>query len=61
MMNNNDGNAPAHQYLDDERFQQTLTLPPNASRPAEFKVTYADFGHRNEARVLLFCGPLVGR
>ncbi|KAI0438926.1 hypothetical protein F4803DRAFT_71417 [Xylaria telfairii] len=48
-------------YLDDERFHQTLTLPPTgAARPSELKVTYADFGHRNNERVLLFCGPLLG-
>ncbi|KAI1421976.1 hypothetical protein F5Y12DRAFT_660680 [Xylaria sp. FL1777] len=59
-MSNSAGNATASQYLDDERFHQTFTLPPADSRPAEFKVTYADFGHRNVERVLLFCGPLVG-
>ncbi|KAI0813777.1 hypothetical protein GGR55DRAFT_545344 [Xylaria sp. FL0064] len=59
-MSSSDENARAGQYLDDERFHQTFTLPPDPTRPAEFKVTYADFGHRNEERVLLFCGPLVG-
>ncbi|KAI1767941.1 hypothetical protein GGR53DRAFT_52569 [Hypoxylon sp. FL1150] len=48
-------------YLDDERFHRTLTLPPiETTRPAELKVTYADFGHHNHERVLLFCGPLLG-
>ncbi|KAI0435278.1 hypothetical protein F5Y09DRAFT_293535 [Xylaria sp. FL1042] len=59
-MSNNNENAAAAHFLDDERFHQTFTLPPDASRPAGFKVTYADFGHRNNERVLLFCGPLVG-
>ncbi|KAI3331672.1 hypothetical protein HD806DRAFT_478014 [Xylariaceae sp. AK1471] len=60
MIGDNDGSSAASQYLDDNRFHQRLSLPPNASRPAEFTVTYADFGHRNDERVLLFCGPLVG-
>ncbi|KAI0907309.1 hypothetical protein F4823DRAFT_564962 [Ustulina deusta] len=60
MMNDSNGNAAASQYLDDERFHQRFTPPPDTSRPAEFQVTYADFGHRNDERVLLFCGPLVG-
>ncbi|GAP84223.1 putative interferon-induced GTP-binding protein Mx2 [Rosellinia necatrix] len=49
-------------YLDDERFHQTFTPPPDANRPSdpELKVTYADFGHRNDERVMLFCGPLLG-
>ena len=58
----NDGDTTTRPYLDDERFHQTLTLPATgAARPAELKVTYADFGHRNHERVLLFCGPLLGR
>ncbi|KAI1753173.1 hypothetical protein F4782DRAFT_100702 [Xylaria castorea] len=58
--NNNNTDVTVSRYLDDERFHQSFTLPPNASRPSEFKVTYADFGHRNDERVLLFCGPLFG-
>ncbi|TGJ86677.1 hypothetical protein E0Z10_g2091 [Xylaria hypoxylon] len=60
MVSDNDGSAAASHFLDDERFHRKCTLPPNASRPTEFKLTYADFGHRNDERVLLFCGPLVG-
>ncbi|KAI1299008.1 Alpha/Beta hydrolase protein [Xylaria venustula] len=59
-MSNSSENHAAPQYLDDERFHQTFTLPPDANRPPNFKVTYADFGHRNDERVLLFCGPLMG-
>ncbi|KAI1125980.1 hypothetical protein F5Y10DRAFT_245841 [Nemania abortiva] len=57
---NDDASAAGPQYFDDERFHQSFTLPPNADRAGEFKVTYADFGHHNDERVLLFCGPLVG-
>ncbi|KAI0100799.1 Alpha/Beta hydrolase protein [Nemania sp. FL0031] len=60
MASHNNASAAGSHYFDDERFHQSFTLPPNASRPGEFKVTYADFGHRNDERVLLFCGPLVG-
>ncbi|KAI0160444.1 Alpha/Beta hydrolase protein [Xylariaceae sp. FL1272] len=52
--------ANAAHYLDDERFHQSVVLPPSASRPSGMKVTYADFGHRNNDRVVLFCPPLVG-
>ncbi|KAI2637753.1 hypothetical protein GGS26DRAFT_588123 [Hypomontagnella submonticulosa] len=53
-------NTVTARYFDDERFHRSFTLPPDASRPAEFKVTYADFGHHNDERVMLFCGPLLG-
>ncbi|KAJ2997963.1 hypothetical protein NUW58_g471 [Xylaria curta] len=52
--------SAASEYLDDERFHRSFTLPPSAARTTEFKVTYADFGHQNADRVLLVCGPLVG-
>ncbi|OTB00026.1 hypothetical protein M426DRAFT_245027 [Hypoxylon sp. CI-4A] len=56
-----DRDATTRPYLDDERFHQTLTLPPiETVRPTELKVTYADFGHHNHEHVLLFCGPLLG-
>ncbi|KAI0975049.1 Alpha/Beta hydrolase protein [Xylaria arbuscula] len=58
-MSNSSENPAAH-YLDDERFHQTFTPPPDGNRPPDFKVTYADFGHHNDERVLLFCGPLMG-
>jgi hypothetical protein len=57
----NNGDIAVSRYLDDERFHRNFTLPPNTSRPAEIKVTYADFGYHNDERVLLFCGPLLGR
>ncbi|KAI0455968.1 hypothetical protein F5B21DRAFT_469284 [Xylaria acuta] len=62
MPSNNDADVPvtASRYLDDERFHRSFTLPPDGSRPSELKATYADFGHRNDERVLLFCGPLLG-
>ncbi|KAI8955808.1 hypothetical protein F4801DRAFT_574009 [Xylaria longipes] len=60
MPSNNNTDVAVSRYLDDERFHQNFTLPPDASRPSEIKVTYADFGHRNDERVLLFCGPLLG-
>ncbi|RWA03718.1 hypothetical protein EKO27_g11389 [Xylaria grammica] len=60
MVDSNEGSAVDSHFLDDERFHQKFTLPPNAHRSAEFQVTYADFGHRNGERVLLFCGPLMG-
>ena len=61
MTGNNGANATALHFLDDERFHQSFTLPSDASRPAGLKVTYADFGHHSHERVLLFCGPLLGR
>ncbi|KAI0520716.1 hypothetical protein F5B22DRAFT_48601 [Xylaria bambusicola] len=60
MASSSEANATVSQYLDDERFHQTFRLPSGASRATEFKVTYADFGHRNNEHVLLFCGPLLG-
>ncbi|KAI0436907.1 hypothetical protein F4803DRAFT_198279 [Xylaria telfairii] len=60
MPSNDGGGVTASRYLDDQRFHQSFTLPPDANRPSELKVTYADFGHRNDERVLLFCGPLFG-
>ncbi|KAI0385253.1 Alpha/Beta hydrolase protein [Hypomontagnella monticulosa] len=60
MTNDNAGNTTAARYFDDERFHRSFTLPPDASRPAEFKVTYADFGHHNDEHIMLFCGPLMG-
>ncbi|KAI0871347.1 hypothetical protein GGS24DRAFT_471848 [Hypoxylon argillaceum] len=60
MTSHNDASAAEPTYFDDECFHQSFTLPPSANRPEGFKVTYADFGHRNDERVLLFCGPLVG-
>ncbi|KAI0203181.1 hypothetical protein F4808DRAFT_54893 [Astrocystis sublimbata] len=63
MTSNNDANAAnaaAARVLDDERFNQSFTLPVDTNRPQELKVTYADFGHRNNEHVLLFCGPLLG-
>ncbi|KAF2965110.1 hypothetical protein GQX73_g8444 [Xylaria multiplex] len=60
MGSNNDSVTVASHFLDDERFHQKFTLPPNPNRPAGLDVTYADFGHRNDERVLLFCGPLMG-
>ncbi|KAI1748339.1 hypothetical protein F4782DRAFT_551166 [Xylaria castorea] len=59
-MNNSEGNAAVPRYLDNERFHQMFKLPPNACRQADFNVTYADFGHRTDEHVLLFCGPLMG-
>lgn len=54
------------EYLDDPRFHQTFTLPADPSRPHPFTVTYSDYGYRNPEhpeleRVLLLCGPLLGR
>ncbi|KAI0194884.1 Alpha/Beta hydrolase protein [Xylaria flabelliformis] len=60
MSSNNNTDVAASRYLDDERFHRNFTLPPNDSRSSELKVTYADFGHQNDERVLLFCGPLFG-
>lgn len=58
---------PISTFLDDPRFSRTVDLPadPANGRPGQFRVTYADYGYRNEAhpeeeRVLLFFGPLVG-
>ncbi|CCF40240.1 hypothetical protein CH063_10862 [Colletotrichum higginsianum] len=53
-------------FLDDARFSQTFTLPSGPGRPHPFRVTYSDYGHRDpegpsRERVLLFCGPLMGR
>ncbi|KAI1819370.1 hypothetical protein F4861DRAFT_534511 [Xylaria intraflava] len=62
MPGNSDPDATLSRYLDDERFHRTFTLPPNDSRPSdtELKVSYADFGHHNDERVVLFCAPLLG-
>ncbi|KAI1265003.1 Alpha/Beta hydrolase protein [Xylariaceae sp. FL1019] len=60
MTNTEGRDADAAHYLDDERFHQSAVLPPSESRASEMKVTYADFGHRNKDRVVLFCPPLVG-
>lgn len=61
MPSNDGADVTGSRYLDDQRFHQSFTLPPDANRPSELKVTYADFGHQNDERVLLFCGPLFGR
>lgn len=54
-------------YLDDPRFHQVFELPanPQDGRAAPFKITYADFGYRNESQpeqenVMLFFPPLLG-
>ncbi|POR34797.1 Uncharacterized protein TPAR_05021 [Tolypocladium paradoxum] len=59
--------AELDQFLDDPRFTQTFELPADAARgrPEPLRVTYADYGYRNEAhpgeeKVLLFFAPLVG-
>jgi pimeloyl-ACP methyl ester carboxylesterase len=41
----------AARYLDDPRFSQSFELPAGSlpHRQTPFKVTYADFGYRNEA------------
>ncbi|KAI1381278.1 hypothetical protein F4677DRAFT_120982 [Hypoxylon crocopeplum] len=58
-------NLELSQFLDDDRFHRTFTLPIGPGRSEEFKVTYSDFGYQNpenpgSERVLLFCGPLMG-
>jgi hypothetical protein len=57
--------APAD-YVNDPRFSRTFELPadPARGRTEPFKVTYADYGYRNEAHpeeenVLLFFGSLL--
>ncbi|KAI1745651.1 hypothetical protein F4680DRAFT_109734 [Xylaria scruposa] len=60
MSSNNNTDAAVSRYLDDEHFHRSFTLPSNDSRSSEIRVTYADFGHQNDERVLLFCGPLFG-
>ncbi|KAI1119466.1 hypothetical protein F5Y14DRAFT_4273 [Nemania sp. NC0429] len=60
MTSHNNIDPVGSRDLDDACFSQSFTLPPTARRPAELKVTYADFGHRSDDRVLLFCGPLMG-
>lgn len=59
--------AEQDQFLHDPRFRQTFELPADAARgrPEPLRVTYADYGYRNEAHpedenVWLFFGPLVG-
>lgn len=59
--------APAPGYLDDPRFSRTFELPadPANGRGSPFKLTYADFGHRDETtpeeeNVFLFFGTLMG-
>ena len=54
-------------FLNDPRFNRTLTLPadPSNSRPRPFTIKYADYGYHNPAnpaqeRVLLFFSPLMG-
>jgi hypothetical protein len=54
-------------YVNDPRFSQTFQLPadPANGRNSPFKVKYADYGYRNEARpeqenVFLFFGSLLG-
>ncbi|KAI1813064.1 hypothetical protein GGS20DRAFT_498867 [Poronia punctata] len=59
-MSTDDSSTRSPSYFDDERFHQTLTIPPTPTRSTPLKVTYADFGHRNTDKVLLFCGPLFG-
>ncbi|OHW97943.1 interferon-induced GTP-binding protein [Colletotrichum incanum] len=54
----------AAEYLQDSRFEQTFTLPPDNSYSEPFKVTYSDFGFRAYAgpehdNVVLFCAPLL--
>ncbi|CAG9948835.1 unnamed protein product [Clonostachys rosea f. rosea IK726] len=58
--------AALDQYLEDPRFRQSFTLPPDPSRDRfePLEVTYADFGYRNkknpqEENVLLFFAPLM--
>ena len=53
-------------YLEDERFSRTFVMPAEDGEDSSFTVTYSDYGHREEThpeneRVLLFCGPLLGR
>jgi hypothetical protein len=53
--------APA-EFIRDERFHQTFNTSVDG---AALKVTYADYGYRNEAQpeqenVLLFFSPLMG-
>lgn len=57
----------ASAHLDDARFSQTFELPADEAngRAKPFKVTYADYGYRNEAdpeqeNVFFFFVPLMG-
>ncbi len=59
--------AALTEFVNDPRFNKVFQLPadPASDRIEPFKVTYADYGYRNEARpeqenVLLFFGPLLG-
>jgi hypothetical protein len=54
-------------FIEDPRFHRVFEFPadPENGRPGVFRVTYADFGYRNESdpdqeNVLLFFGPLMG-
>lgn len=59
--------AELENYVNDPRYSQVFHLPadPAAGRAEPFKVTYADYGYRDESRpgqesVLLFFPPLMG-
>ncbi|GKT60643.1 interferon-induced GTP-binding protein Mx2 [Colletotrichum tofieldiae] len=52
------------EFLNDQRFHQTFTLPAGPNRPDPFQVTYSDYGYRDlenpeREHVVLFCGPLM--
>lgn len=54
-------------FVRDPRFTQRFESPPDESRacPEPFRVTYADYGYRNQAQpelehVFLFFAPLLG-
>ena len=56
----------AADYINDPRFSRTFELPADPANgcPKPFKITYADYGYRNETHpeeehVLLFFGPLL--
>ncbi|KAJ1330877.1 3-oxoadipate enol-lactonase [Microdochium nivale] len=51
------------EFLQDSRFEQTFTLPPDDNHSEPFTVTYSDFGFRHpdgsaHDNVVLFCAPL---
>ncbi len=57
----------AEAFLNDPRFNRTLTLPadPSTNRPHPFTIKYTDYGYHNptdpsQERVLLFFSPLMG-
>ncbi len=57
----------AEDFLNDPRFNRTLTLPadPSHNRPNPFTINYTDYGYHNptdpsQERVLLFFSPLMG-